>query len=107
MTTIKPPVVWVGNFRPSWGSEHYLCRCFEDAHYLVIRCQEDESTSEDVIQLAAMFEPELVMYSRTWGLKDGDAGGFRLWETLRRKGITSATFTLDLPVAAPAIPADL
>jgi hypothetical protein len=89
-------IIYIGNFRPSWSTENYVARSFEDLKHLVVRMQEEDTTSEDVIQAACRADPELVLYTRTWGLKDHDAGGFRLWQQLRRKGFPTAMLTLDL-----------
>jgi hypothetical protein len=87
---------YVGNFRPSWSTETYVAKSFELIGEQLVRLQEDEVDSEQVIQAASRFHADLVLWTRTWGVKDGREGGFKMVEALRRKGISTATLSLDL-----------
>jgi hypothetical protein len=89
-------LLYVGNFRPSWSTETYVARSFENIGELVVRLQEDEVDGEQVLQAASRFNADWLLYTRTWGVKDGLAGGWKMIEGLRRKGITTATLSLDL-----------
>lgn len=89
-------VLFCGNFRPSWSTETYVANSFFDIGKQVVRLQEDEVSSDDCIELAGRYDPELFLYTRTWGLKDGQNAAFRVWEAMRRKGIPTATLSLDL-----------
>jgi hypothetical protein len=90
------PILYCGNFRPSWSTETYVAQSFFDIGKQVVRLQEDEVSSDDCIELAGRYDPELFLYTRTWGLKDGPNAAFKVWEAMRRKGIPTATLSLDL-----------
>jgi hypothetical protein len=87
---------YVGNFRPSWSTETYVAKSFELIGEQLVRLQEDEVDSEQVIQAASRFNAEWVLWTRTWGVKDGLEGGHKMIDALRRKGISTATLSLDL-----------
>lgn len=89
-------LLYVGNFRPSWSTETYVARSFENVGELVVRLQEDEVDGEQVLQAASRFHADWLLYTRTWGVKDGLAGGWKMVEGLRRKGVATAALSLDL-----------
>src|SRR5689334_1664578 len=96
-------IIYIGNFRPSFSTETYVARSFADIGVPVLRMQEDETTSEAVIRkVDSCFrgndnaEPDVVLYTRTWRLKDGKDAAFCVWDALRRVGIPTATLSLDL-----------
>jgi hypothetical protein len=93
---MRQPIAYIGNFRPSWSTENYIARSFEDIGIEVVRLQEDDRTSDEVIETCGRFNPQLLLYTRTWGLKDGKEAMFRVIERCRAKQIPTATFSLDL-----------
>jgi hypothetical protein len=89
-------LLYVGNFRPSWSTETYLAKSFENIGESVVRIQEDEVDGDQVLESASRFKADWMLYTRTWGVKDGIAGGWKMIEGLRRKGIPTVTVSLDL-----------
>ena len=90
------PILYCGNFHVSWSTETYVANSFFDIGQEVVRVQENEVSSDDCIELACRYDPLMFLYTRTWGLKDGPDAAFKVWEAMRRKGIPTATLSLDL-----------
>ena len=83
-------IAYIGNFEPFWSTENHVKLSLEELGHKVIPLQENKVTAEVVHGIVANEHADLLLWTRTWGLR-GD--GF---EMLRRLPCPSAAFHLDL-----------
>ena len=94
-------IAYIGNYTASWCTEVHIARELEALGHRVERFQEPHP-SEDKYRFLKLLEdwcltnrPDLVMFTRTWGLP---AETTDLWRRLEAIGIKTASYHLDLYV---------
>lgn len=88
---MKPlTIVYTGNYRVSWCTECHVAASLTELGHDVICLQEDEVDAEQVLAVVQATSADLMLWTRTWGLK-GDAAAM-----LRALPCPSAAFHLDL-----------
>lgn len=94
-------VAYIGNYRHPWCTEVHLAREMEGLGHRVTRLQEPVASKgasrfvRDVERRALRERPDLVLFTRTWGLpREATA----MWRRLEAAGITTASYHLDLYV---------
>lgn len=85
-------ILYLGNFKPSFSTENDVAETLRDMGHSVTCLQEDTADAIDV--LVEGMKNEIVIYTRTWGIKSGDLN--TVWKELKRQGITTVSFHLDL-----------
>lgn len=88
-------VAYIGNFKPSWSTENHIRLTLMDMGHDVYRCQEDETRLSVLADMIAAGEIDLVLYTKTWGLPDGNHAGLRFFDWCRGR-VPTASFHLDL-----------
>lgn len=87
-------IAFVGNFSQRHCTEVHLALTLEDLGHEVIRLQEDGYTSYELHDRLDQMYFDLFLFVRTWG----NTVTLQHLENLRRRGITSASYHLDLYV---------
>lgn len=88
-------IVFLGNFRVDYTSESHHAKSLESLGHKVIRMQESEDRSEDI--LAACVNSDLFIWIHTHGWQTpGKITMEKLLETLKALSIPSMTYHLDL-----------
>ena len=88
-------IVFLGNFRVDYTSESHHAKSLEDLGHSVIRMQESEARSEDI--LAACINSDLFIWIHTHGWEtQGKITMEKVLETLKTLSIPSMTYHLDL-----------
>lgn len=90
--------VYVGNFLPAHSTENHLAKTLESLGHEVVAVQENAVSVNIIRDFCLRMNSEnkgrvILLYTRTWGFL-GD--GIWLIEELRRAGITSVSYHLDL-----------
>jgi len=88
----KLTVAYIGNFRPAHSTECHIMKTLIAMGHQVIPLQEDELRTERMLAIIQSNKPDLLLYTRTWGLM-GDGMRF-----LKQVGIPTASYHLDLYV---------
>lgn len=92
---------FIGNFRHPWCSEIHFARDIEALGHKVTRLQEpvggknSERFVREMERKALRERPDVVFFTRTWGLPPSTT---QTWRRLERAGITTASYHLDLYV---------
>jgi hypothetical protein len=87
--------VFLGNFRVDFSSESHHAKSLESLGHKVIRMQETEATSEDI--LAKAIQSDLFIWIHTHGWKTpGSLDMEQVLDTLKEKNIITMTYHLDL-----------
>lgn len=92
-------IVSIGNFRAPWCSEVHFARELESLGHTVERMQEPSNPSyharflRQVEHWCRTHEPDLLMFTRTWGLPKHTT---ELWRRLEARGIVTCSYHLDL-----------
>ncbi len=88
-------IVFLGNFRVDFSSESHHAKSLESLGHKVIRMQETEATSEDI--LAKAIQSDLFVWIHTHGWKTpGSMDMEQVLDTLKEKNIITMTYHLDL-----------
>lgn len=88
-------IVFLGNFRVDYTSESHHAKSLEELGHNVIRMQESEARSEDI--LAACVNSDLFIWIHTHGWEtQGKITMEKVLETLKTLSIPSMTYHLDL-----------
>ena len=88
-------IVFLGNFRVNFTSESHHAKSLESLGHKVIRMQETEATSEEI--LAKAIQSDLFVWIHTHGWKtSGSMGMEQVLDTLKEKNIITMTYHLDL-----------
>ncbi len=88
-------IVFLGNFRVDYTSESHHAKSLEELGHNVIRMQESEARSEDI--LAACVSSDLFIWIHTHGWEtQGKISMEKLLQTLKTLSIPSMTYHLDL-----------
>ena len=87
--------MFLGNFRVDFSSESHHAKSLESLGHKVIRMQETEATSEDI--LAKAIQSDLFIWIHTHGWKTpGSLDMEQVLDTLKEKNIITMTYHLDL-----------
>lgn len=92
---------YIGNFAHPWCSEVHIARDLEHLRHTVERMQEPDRQHDPhaflvwVERWCAEHKPDLLMFTRTWGLPPEATD---LWRRLERMGIVTCSYHLDLYV---------
>ena len=88
-------IVFLGNFRVDFSSESHHAKSLESLGHKVMRMQETEATSEEI--LAKAIESDLFVWIHTHGWKTpGSMDMEQVLDTLKEKNIITMTYHLDL-----------
>ena len=96
-------VLYRGNFQPEvpepdrWSTEHQVAKTMEALGVTVVRAQEIKQGAwswTDIVKCADEIRPDLFLWTQTWNVDP--EGGYDALEDLRRLGVPSASFHLDL-----------
>lgn len=86
----------LGNFRVGFTTENDLAWSFMRLGHKTVCMQEDEWTSDQILSRCEETRPDLLLYIHTHGWETyGSMTLDELWEKLKEKGITTASFHLD------------
>lgn len=86
-------IVWIGNFSQAHCSEVHWTATLEDIGQTVHRLQENQFTWNTALAKVLEIKPDIVCYTRTWGMK-GDWQGFM--KQCLELGIPTVSYHLDL-----------
>jgi hypothetical protein len=87
-------LLYVGNFEPTFSTENHVRASLLELGIDVVPAQENQLSLRDLELLAR--EADLLLYTRTWGLRGGDAVRF-----ITRLPIPTASYHLDLYAGLP------
>lgn len=85
-------VAYIGNFGPEHSTENDVRRSFLALGHDVIRLQENTTNGRAVMD--AMYESDLLLYTRTWGALNAELPA--IFKTAKQMGVPTAGFHLDL-----------
>lgn len=84
-------ISYIGNFRPDHSTENDIAKTLNDMGHDVVRIQEDTSDVRAILMLSE--GSDLVIYTRTWGIKGDEE---ILMKTYKERGVTTVSIHLDL-----------
>jgi len=90
-------LVYVGNFEPTHSTETHISATLSSLGIDVIEAQENQVGAQNVIDLVREHEAEVLLWTRTWGVKDGA----RMLEGAREAGAVTVAWHLDLYAGLP------
>lgn len=94
-------VAYIGNYQHPWCTEVHLAREMEGLGHRVTRLQEPpggaggERFVEHVVEYCERNRPDLLMFTRTWGLPRSATAA---WRRVERAGVVTCSYHLDLYV---------
>lgn len=87
-------IAYLGNFRPDHSTETHIARTLEQLGHTVIRLQEDGYLPAGLTRALDAAEPDLMLFTRTWGA----TLEMQHLERLRAQGVPTVSYHLDLYV---------
>lgn len=90
----KPTIALLGNFRPEHSTENDLAWTLEDMGHKVLRWQEDEDTTEEILEGSKGCGLLLFVHTHGWP-NPGKMSLVELWRKLEAAGTKTASFHLD------------
>lgn len=88
-------ICYLGNFRPSWSTENHIRLTLQDLGHTVVRVQEDECRLGPLRDEIAAGTFDLVLYTKTWGLPEGNQAGVEFFRWCRGR-VPTVSYHLDL-----------
>lgn len=88
-------VAYIGNFREPYCTEVHLAKSMRALGAEVLPLQEDQMKVQSLRGFCLSEEIDLLMYTRTWGVKD-KPGLIKVFRDLESNGIKTASYHLDL-----------
>ena len=88
-------ITYLGNHSVSYSSENHHCRSLESLGHQVVRLQESQATSEEILEKA--LKSDIFIWTKTWGWETpGKLTMFEVLHRLRKAKIKTVTYHLDL-----------
>jgi hypothetical protein len=88
-------VIFVGNFTVDYSSENHHANSIETLGHTVMRLQEGSATSEEILEESLNADVLVFVHTHGW-VTPGTVGLDTIFKTLKRVGIPSMTYHLDL-----------
>lgn len=90
-------LLYLGNFEPTHSTETHISATLTAMGVDVIEAQENQVTAQQVIDLVAEHGAEILLWTRTWGMKDGQ----RMLDGAKAAGAKTVAWHLDLYAGLP------